>query len=80
MVSTSTFKLDGMTFHLHPQVPAHQVRTIVNAEHVGESDDHIRNLIKERSKSWPPAVQDSAVHYALHVHRANQELVAQFRL
>ena len=65
------------------EIPYAQLRWIVGNMHVGTSDDDLKADIKGRAKSGMTANPDllaQACAYALASHRANQGLVAHFRL
>ncbi|MGE6744165.1 hypothetical protein ACQKGC_28335 [Allorhizobium pseudoryzae] len=65
------------------EIPYAQLRWIVGNMHVGTSDDDLKADIKGRAKSGMTANLDllaQACAYALASHRANQGLVAHFRL
>ncbi|TRL39586.1 hypothetical protein [Rhizobium straminoryzae] len=65
------------------EIPYAQLRWIVGNMHVGTSDDDLKADIKGRAKSGMVENADllaQACAYALASHRANQGLVAHFRL
>ncbi|PLU82003.1 hypothetical protein BMJ22_15865, partial [Sinorhizobium medicae] len=81
--STRNGSISAVPINPRLEVPTAQISWIVGNKHVGEEDGELAEDFADRAKRAGAADADliaQIVAYALACHRANQALVAHFRL
>ncbi|QPB24426.1 hypothetical protein ISN39_32900 (plasmid) [Rhizobium sp. 007] len=81
--STRKGRISALPAKLRPDLPTGQISWIVGNKHVGEDDSELSEDMADRAKRAGATDADMVaqiVTYALACHRANQALVAHFRL
>ncbi|MFA1626899.1 hypothetical protein ACDY96_30440 [Rhizobium mongolense] len=81
--STRNGRISALPAKLRPDLPTGQISWIVGNKHVGEDDSELAEDMSDRAKragAIDPDMVAQIVAYALACHRANQALVAHFRL